>query len=228
MREKNRSTKKGQNHQGEIVEAPHELSGKIRYGAPDGPRPEGTDNYDGHTPIKWPGLETVAQYLVAPNPLREFKSDNDLAKHFDVTRMTINRWKHHPDVSKRVYWLSSRNRLAGELLARIYWPQIVQKLVERAMKGDTQAIKRCEEIAWRKEKQEEKSEISPWSLDEVIVRAEEERMKTIDHFTPSWILQKREDEKLGDSIAPIVSDTDEELPGEHGGTPSQSITNGES
>ena len=189
MRNKNRSPKKRQGHQG-IVQAPKALSGKMRFGAPDGTRPEGSENYNGHTPIEWPGLEAVAQYLAAPKSLREFKSDNDLAKHFLVTRMTIHRWKLHPDVIKRAHWLSNRYRLAGDLLVRINWPQIMQKASEKAMKGDMQAIKSCEEIAWRQEKQSEKSQISPYSLEEVLERSRIQYIKYGELMTPTWLKER--------------------------------------
>jgi hypothetical protein len=189
MRNKNRLTKKCQDQQG-IIEAPTTQSEEIRIGPPDGPRPEGSENYNGHTPIEWPGLEAVAQYLAAPKSLREFKSDNDLAKHFRKTRMTIHRWKHHPDVDKRVHWLSNRYRLAGDLLARLNWLRIMQKLVEKAIKGDMQAIKFCEEIAWRQEKQWDKRQISPYSLGEVLERARLQHIKDAETMTPTWILER--------------------------------------
>lgn len=47
--------------------------------------------YDGHEPLEYPGHEAVAQYLAAPESLREFKSFSDLANHFHVSRMTIHR-----------------------------------------------------------------------------------------------------------------------------------------
>jgi len=76
MRNKNNSPKKPVNHEGMMGSAKAQPE-KIRYGAPDGPRPEGSENYNGHTPIEWAGLEAVAQYLAAPKSLREFKSDNE-------------------------------------------------------------------------------------------------------------------------------------------------------
>lgn len=189
MKKQNRSTKRDQNHQGN-VEVPKSESEKIRYGAPDGPRPEGSENYNGHTPIEWPGLEAVAQYLAAPKPLREFKSDNDLAKHFHVTRMTIYRWKHHPDVVKRVYWIASNYRLVGDLMVRINWPQITQKVYEEAMDGNIAAAKFCEEIAWRQEKRQEKSEISPYSLEEVLERSRKQHIRNAELMTPTWVKER--------------------------------------
>jgi hypothetical protein len=182
-------TKKRIDYQG-FVEAPKAQSEKIRYGAPDGPRRTGSEKYNGHTAIEWPGLEAVAQYLAAPICLREFKSDNDLAKHFHVTRMTVYRWKQDPDVIQRVHWLSNRYRLAGDLQARINWRRIVQKAIQRAMKGDMQAIKFCEEIAWRQEKQSEKAQISPYSLEEVLASGREEHVKNAEMMTPTWIKER--------------------------------------
>jgi hypothetical protein len=203
MGENTRNTKEGQNHQ-DSVEAPAARSEKIRYGAPDGPRPEGSENYDGHTPIQSPGLEAVAQYLAAPKSLRAFKSDNDLAEHFQVTRQTIHRWKHHPDVIKRVHWLSSCHRLAGDSLARISWPQIMKKVVDEAMKGHMPAIRFCEEIAWRQEKQSEKRETSPYSLAERLYRAEQEYEKNAEMMTPTWLKERQQ--RLAKERALVAAD----------------------
>jgi hypothetical protein len=189
MQNQNRLPKKRQGHRGIVLDSKVK-SKKIRYGAPDGPRPEGSENYDGHTPIKWPGLESVAQHVASPKSVKEFRSDKDLAKNFDVTRNTIQRWKHHPDVSKRVHWLSNRYRLAGDSLARINWPRIMEKVVAKAMKGDMQAIKFCEEIAWRQEKHLEKREISPYSLEESLERAEREYEKHYNSMTPTWLKER--------------------------------------
>jgi hypothetical protein len=184
VRNKNISTEEPENHEG-MVGSAEEQSEKIRYGAPDGPRPEGSEDYNGHTPIEYPGLEAVAQYLAAPKSLREFKSDNELAKYFDVTRNTIQRWKHHPDVTKRVYSISNRYRMAGDVEVRRNWLQITEKLVEKAMTGDVQAIKLCDEIAWRQEKKLEKLQVSPhsYSIDELIEAGEKEDDEVM---LPSW------------------------------------------
>jgi len=206
MQKKKRLTEKGQDHQG-IVESPKAQPEKIGIGPPNGPRPEGSEHYNGHTPIKWPGLEAVAQYLATPKPLREFKSINDLAKRFRVTRMTIHRWKHHPDVIKRVHWLASYYRLAGDLLARIIWPRIVEKVVEKAVKGDMQAVRFCEEIAWRQEKQMERAQISPYSLEEVLERAEREYREHYATMTPTWI--KERNARLGYGHPPVAADVSE-------------------
>jgi ribosomal protein S3 len=44
-------------------------------------------------------------------------------------------------------------RLAGDLQARVNWRRIMEKVVEKAIKGDVQAIKFCEEIARRQDTQ---------------------------------------------------------------------------
>lgn len=128
-------------------------SQKIRYGAPDGPRKKRWENYDGHQPLEYPGHEAVAQYLASPRMLREFKSDRHLAKHFRVSRMTICRWKHDPDVIQRAHFLSEINQKVGDLLARQEWPRIMQMAVKNALEGDLQSIRFCESRAFPKELQ---------------------------------------------------------------------------
>jgi hypothetical protein len=135
-------------------------SEKIRYGAPDGPRHKRRGKYDGRSPLNYPGHEAVAQYLAAPKSLREFRSDMDLAKHFQVTRMTIYRWKNDVDVMQRAYWLSMRNQMAGDLVARREWPQIMEKAVEMAKRGDVHAMKFCESRAWAEDLRVEQSQLS--------------------------------------------------------------------
>ena len=142
-------------------------SRKVRYGAPDGPS---KDRRESHEPLEYPGHEAVAQFLAAPRALREFKSDNDLAKHFGVTRMTIYRWKQNPDVIKRAYWLSSYYRVAGDIQVLHKWPLIAQKAIEKAMKGDMQAIKFCYEIACREDRQHEESPLSSMSAEEILLK----------------------------------------------------------
>src|SRR5579864_446012 len=121
MRKKNKLTKKDQNHQG-IIEAPNSLSTKIRFGPPSGPRRPRDEKYDGHKPLEYPGHEALAEYLATPKSLREYKSDRDLAEHFQVTRMTVHRAKKDVDVIKRANWLSMRNKLAGHLIVRREYP----------------------------------------------------------------------------------------------------------
>jgi len=63
-------------------------------------------------------------------------------------------------------------------------------LVEKASKGDVQAVKVCEEIAWRQEKQMEKSQISPYSLEEVLERSWLQHEKYAELMTPTWLKER--------------------------------------
>jgi hypothetical protein len=155
----NELTKVDQNHQG-IVQAPNVLSEKNRFGAPDGPRRHRNEKYDGQSPLEYPGHEAVANFLALPKSIRQFRSVKDLAKHFHVTRMTINRWGHDPDVIQRAHFLSEINQMAGDLLARQEWPRIMQTAVQRAIEGDLQSIKFCESRAYPKELRVEQPHIS--------------------------------------------------------------------
>jgi hypothetical protein len=105
-------------------------------------------NYDGSKPLGWPELEAVAQFLATPKPIREFKTFVDLAKHFNVSRMTIYRWSRHVDVLTRAEYLLAQNQLKGDLVARLYWDRIVMGQVRAAINGDTRAAKFCENRAW--------------------------------------------------------------------------------
>jgi hypothetical protein len=174
-----------------IVDAPKAQSEKVRYGAPCGPRTTESENYDGRTPMKYPGHEVVAQYLAAPKSLREFKSDNDLAKHFHVNRMTIHRWKIAPDVIKRAHWLSIQNKMVGDTIARREYPSIMKRLVELAMKGNIPAMKLCAERAWLDDKRAEKSDVSSPSLEELLKRSREEHIKNGEMMTPTWLKERQ-------------------------------------
>ena len=173
-----------------IAAAPKAQSEKVRYGAPCGPRITESENYDGRTPIEWPGHETVAQYLAAPKSLREFKSDSDLAKHFQVNRMTVHRWKNAPDVIKRAHWLSMQNKMIGDIIARREYPSFMERAVELALKGNIPAMKFCAERAWPEDKRTEKSGTSSSSLEEVLERAEREYRKHYDTMTPTWLKER--------------------------------------
>jgi hypothetical protein len=174
MQKQNRLTKNSQDHQG-IDETSKAHLRKIRYGAPDGPRRPRGEKCDGHEPLEYPGHEAVAQYLAAPKSLREFKSDSDLAKHFHVSRMTICRWRHDPDVIQRAHFLSGFNEMAGDLLARQEWPRIMQKVVQKAINGDLQSIKFCESRAWPNELRVEQSHLSATvSIQELLGTSESE------------------------------------------------------
>ena len=105
-------------------------------------------NYDGSRPLRWPELEAVAQFLATPKHLREFKTFTDVAKHFEVSRMTIYRWSRHVDVLTRVGYLLSQNELKGDLVARLHWERIVTGQVRAAIKGDTTAANFCQKRAW--------------------------------------------------------------------------------
>lgn len=146
---------KNNEHHSSITEL---QSRKIRYGAPDGPRNNRQD-YDGHEPLEYPGHEAVAQYLASPKSIREFKSDNHLAKHFRVSRMTICRWKHDPDVIRRAHYLSEINQMVGDLHARREWPRIMQMAVQKALEGDLPSIRFCESRAYPKELQIQQSHL---------------------------------------------------------------------
>ncbi len=141
------------------LESLKEHSGKIRFGASDGPRRKRKGKYDGSSPLIYLGHETVAQHLALPKSLRKFKSDGDIAKHFSVERMTVYRWKKDPDVIQRAYFLSIHNQMVGDLRARRAWPRIMQKAVEMASKGDLQAIKFCESRAWAEKPRVEQSQL---------------------------------------------------------------------
>jgi hypothetical protein len=136
------------------------LPEKVRYGAPDGPRQKRRERYDGREPLDYPGHEAVAQFLAAPTSDAEFESLAALANHFNVTRMTVHRWKQDIEVLQRAYWLSMHHQIAGDLVARRKWPQIMEKATELAEAGDVQAMKFCEARAWPQELRVEHSQVS--------------------------------------------------------------------
>lgn len=189
MRKKRGFAKKGQTHQG-IVEATKAQSEKIRYGAPDGPRPKGSENYDGHTPLEWPGHEAMAQQLAVPKSQRGFKSDKDMAKYFQVDRVTLGRWKKNINVIKRAHWLAMQNKIEGELVARREFVPIAEKAVEMAKEGNIKAMEFCVDLAFPEDKQAKKSGISSSSLAEVLERAEIEYRKHYQTMTPTWIKEQ--------------------------------------
>jgi uncharacterized protein YerC len=106
--------------------------------------------YDGTTPLECPELEAVAEFLATPKPIREFKTFNDLAKHFGVSRMTIYRWTRNEDVLQRAQFLVTQNQVKGDLVARLLWERIVMGQVRAAVTGDTRAAEFCEKRAWPK------------------------------------------------------------------------------
>jgi hypothetical protein len=143
MDEKNKVAYETQNHDG-TIEASSAPSEKIVPGAPSGRRQKRRDRYDGREPLPYAGHESVAQFLAAPASLRKFKSLTALAAHFEVTRMTVHRWKQDIDVMQRAYWLSMRNKIAGDLLARQASLRIMKKVIEMAVNGHFRAI----EFVW--------------------------------------------------------------------------------
>jgi hypothetical protein len=74
--------------------------------------------------------------------------------------MTVHRWKQDIEVMQRAYWLSMRNQMAGDLVPRREWQQIMDRAVELAKSGDIQAMKFCESRAWREELRVKHSQIS--------------------------------------------------------------------
>jgi hypothetical protein len=149
-----------QNHD-ETHKASNAPSEKIQLRAPSGPRQKRRERYDGREPLPYAGHEAVAQFLAAPpTSLREFKSLTALAAHFKVTRMTVHRWKQDSDVMQRAYWLSKRNKIAGDLLARQAWLRIMEKVIEMAKNGDFRAIKFIEFHAWAEDLKIKQTEIS--------------------------------------------------------------------
>jgi hypothetical protein len=185
-----------------IVDTSKAQSEKVRFGAPCGPRITESENYDGRTPIKWPGHEAVAQYLAAPKSRREFKSDSDLAKHFQVDRMTIHRWKNAPDVIKRAHWLSMQNKMVGDTIARREYVSIIEKAVELAKNGNIPAMKFCAERAFPEDYRTEKSRISSSSIAEVLERSREEHIKNGEIMTPTWLKERAK--RLGYPPVPPV------------------------
>ena len=115
---------------------------------------------DGSYPLSSPGHEAVAQYLATPKSLRNFRSDSHLAKHFEVSRMTVYRWKQIPDVIKRALWLSKCNQFIGDMHARQEWPRIMKRAVQMAIQGNINAIRFCEARAWAEKLQVTQSQLS--------------------------------------------------------------------
>jgi hypothetical protein len=165
-------------------------SEKIRYGAPDGPRKNRRENYHGREPLEYLGHEAVASFLAFPKELREFKSVAALAKHFNVARKTIYCWMKDIDVLKRADWLSETNKIIGKLVVRRACPGMSEKLVEMGMGGNISAIKLWAEITLREDKQQEKSPLSPSSLEEVLERAEIIYEKHAEMMTPTWLKER--------------------------------------
>jgi len=105
------------------------------------------ENYDGAEPLS-PEFEEIAEFLATPKQIREFKTFTDLARHLNVSRMTVYRWTRDVAVLRRAEYLLAQNRLKGDLVARLNWERIVMGQVRAALKGDTRAAKFCQECAW--------------------------------------------------------------------------------
>jgi hypothetical protein len=176
-------------------------SEKTRYGAPDGPRKNRQPGYDGREPLEYPGHEATAQFLATPESEREFDSITALAKHFDVSRMTVYRWTQDIDVLRRAEWLSMQNRVTGRLIIRRAWPKMMAKLADDAIGGHVQATKLCADYAWPEDKQREKSGLSKASLEEVLERVERDFIKHEAQMTPSWLLEREERRKAAERKA---------------------------
>jgi DeoR/GlpR family transcriptional regulator of sugar metabolism len=102
-------------------------------------------------PLDLPEDEAIAQYLATPKSIREFNSITDLAKHFNISRMTVHRRTKDLDVLQRVEWLLTHHKLAGDLVVRLHWKRIVAGQVKAAVAGDTKAAKFCKDTAWPEE-----------------------------------------------------------------------------
>ena len=175
-------------------------SGKTRFGAPDGPR-QNHSKTDRREPLEFLGHETVAQFLATPKSQREFKSITALARHFNITRMTVYCWMNDIDVMRRVDWLSMQNKEVRDRVARREWPDIMERLVERAKSGDTQAAWFCADRAWPEDQQAKKSGLSTRSLNEVLAMSEEEHEKHGWHMTPKWLRERDERRKSAERKA---------------------------
>lgn len=104
--------------------------------------------FDKSTPLDSPEAEAIAQYLATPKSIRDFKSLTDLARNFNVSRMTVYRRTKELSVLQRAEWLLQHHMLAGDLIARLHWERIVAGQVRAAAAGDTKAAQFCKERAW--------------------------------------------------------------------------------
>jgi hypothetical protein len=104
--------------------------------------------FDRTKPLDAPEDEAIAQYLATPRSIREFKSFGELAKHFNISRMTAYRRSKDLSILQRVEWLLAQHKLAGDLVARLNWGRIVAGQVKAAVAGDTKAAQFCKERAW--------------------------------------------------------------------------------
>jgi transposase len=178
-------------------------SDKIRYGAPDGPRKNRRKYYDGQEPLEFLGHEAAAWFLAFPKAQRDFMSIAALAKHFNVTRVTVYRWIQDIDVMKRADSLSLQNKIAGNLAARREYVSIIEKAVEMAKEGNIKAMEFCADRAFPENKQAKKSGISSSPLPEVLERAEIEYEKHYETMTPTWLKERAA--RLGHVHPPVAA-----------------------
>ncbi|ERR1700722_709430 len=165
-------------------------SNKISYGAPSGPRKKLQANYDGREPLEFPGHEAAALFLAFPEALREFKSIAALARHFNITRVTVYRWLRDFDVMKRADYLSLQNKIAGNLIARREYVPIMERAAEMAKGGNIKAMEFCADRGFPEDKQSKKSGISSPSLEEVLERSEREHIKHGETMTATWLKER--------------------------------------
>jgi hypothetical protein len=110
--------------------------------------------------------------------------------------MTIHRAKKNFDVIKRANWLSMRNTLSGDLIARREYPSIMEKAVEMAEQGNIKAMEFCAARAWPKD-QDLTRELN---IDELIAMSEKEEEELGD--LPTWLTKQIEDQRLVQPEAP--------------------------
>lgn len=109
---------------------------------------DANDAIDSTKPLNSPEDEAIAQHLTAPKSIRQFKSFIELAKHFNISRMTVYRRSKDSSVLQRAEWLLSQHKLAGVLVVHRNWGRIVAAQVKAAVAGDTKAAQFCKECAW--------------------------------------------------------------------------------
>ncbi|MGD0907849.1 MAG: hypothetical protein ABSA96_09725 [Candidatus Acidiferrales bacterium] len=163
---------------------------KVRFGAPPRLRRKRRENYDGVERLEFAGHEAIAWFLAVPKELREFKFLEDLARHFNVSRMTTYRWTRDVEVMKRADFLSKQNKMAGNLVARREYESIMEKAVEMAKQGNIAAMKFCIERAFPEDKQQAKSPLSPLSLEESMYQAEKTYLKWSKSMLPTFVKER--------------------------------------
>jgi hypothetical protein len=165
-------------------------SEKFRYGAPVGPRKNRRQYYDGREPLEFPGHEETASFLAFPKTWREYKSVAALARHFNVTRVTVYRWMQDINVLKRADSISMQNKIAGNLVARREYISIFERAVEMAKEGNIKAMEFCADRAFPEDEQAKKSGISSSSLEEVLEKTEIVYEKHAEMMTPTWLKER--------------------------------------